>query len=287
MTATTLLSDNDPAAVVAELDGRARRFETPCGEGVVVWRAWGSGPPLALFHGSHGSWLHWIRNIDALAAERTVWVPDLPGYGESAMPPQTDHAPYSAVLAEGLQRLVAAELPLDIIGFSFGGVVAAYLAARWPELVRRLVLVDTGGLATPMGSLSLRGFRKHQGEERRAALRDNLLALMIHDPAHVDALALHIQEVDSLRARMNPTDLVLPDRLIAVLPEIAAQLSVIWAEYDQPHPAPAVQEAVLRRYRPEIAFRVIADAGHWVMYDQAAAFNRVAQDLLARPLARG
>ena len=102
-----------------------------------------------------------------------------------------------------------------------------------------------------------------------------------------EALALHIQEVDSLRARMNPTDLVLPDRLIAVLPEIAAQLSVIWAEYDQPHPAPAVQEAVLRRYRPEIAFRVIPDAGHWVMYDQAAAFNRVAQELLARPLARG
>jgi pimeloyl-ACP methyl ester carboxylesterase len=284
MTATSLRADSDPAAVVAELDGRARRFETPCGDGAMVWRAWGSGPPVLLAHGSHGSWLHWIRNIDALATERTVWAPDLPGYGESAMPPQVDHATITAVMAEGMRQLLTAALPVDIIGFSYGGLLAAHLAARQPELVRRLVLVDTGGLATPMGPLALRGFRKLAGDARRSALRDNLHALMIHDPARIDELALHLQEIDSLRARMNPTDLVLPDRLIEVLPKITAQLSVIWAEFDQPHPEPAVQEAVLRRYRPEIAFRVIAGAGHWVMYEQADAFNRVAADLLARRL---
>jgi pimeloyl-ACP methyl ester carboxylesterase len=281
MTATTLRADSDPAAVVAELDGRARRFATPCGDGSMVWR---DGPPVLLAHGSHGSWLHWIRNIDALAAERTVWAPDLPGFGESAMPPQQDHDAISAVIAEGLGRLVAPALPIDVIGFSYGGVVAAHLAARRPELVRRLVLVDTGGLDTPMGHLALRGFRKLAGEERRAALRNNLLALMIHDPANIDALALHLQEVDSLRARMNPTPLVLPARLIDALPKITAQLSAIWAEYDQPHPDPAVQAAVLRQYCPEIAFRVIPGAGHWVMYEQAEAFNRVAAELLARPL---
>jgi pimeloyl-ACP methyl ester carboxylesterase len=283
MTAADLDADSDPAAVVAALDSHARRFETPCGDGSMVWRTWGSGPPLLLLHGSHGSWLHWIRNIEALAEKRTLWVADLPGYGESAMPPRIDHATITGILADGIRRLIPAELPADVVGFSYGGLLGAYLAAREPALVRRLVLVDTGGIDTPMGRLSLRGFRKLAGEERRAALRDNLLSLMIHDPAHVDALALHVQEIDSLRAGMNPTDLVLPDKLIAPLAKITAPLAAIWAEFDQPHPVPAVQEAVLRQHCPNIVFRVIADAGHWVMYEQPAAFNQALIELLVQP----
>jgi pimeloyl-ACP methyl ester carboxylesterase len=280
MTAISLPAESDPAAIVAELDSRARRFETPCGDGVMVWRTWGRGPPLLLLHGSHGSWLHWIRNIDVLAAEHTVWAPDLPGYGESAMPPRIDHAVIIGILADGMRRLIGDE-PVDIVGFSYGGLLGAYLAALEPALVRRLVLVDTGGIDTPMGHLSLQRFRKLAGEEREAALRNNLLALMIHQPAKVDSLALHLQETDSLRARMNPTELVLPDKLIPVLPKIAAPLGVIWGEFDQPHPAPAVQEAVLRHYCPKLEFHVIADAGHWVMYEQPAVFNQIVMNLLA------
>lgn len=281
MTATELSTEDDPATIVAAMAARARRFETPCGDGSMVWRSWGSGPPLLLFHGSHGSWLHWMRNIDALAARRTLWVADLPGYGESAMPPRIDHATIVGVIAEGIRELLPDQPATDVVGFSYGGLLGAHLAAREPALVRRLVLVDTGGLDTPMGHLSLQRFRKLAGAEREAALRHNLNALMIHDPARIDALAVHLQEIDSLRARMNPTELVLPDKLIEALPKITAPVSAIWAEFDQPHPAPAVQEAVLRQYCPTLAFRVIADAGHWVMYEQPAAFNETVLALLA------
>ncbi|MGT2492391.1 alpha/beta fold hydrolase [Cupriavidus basilensis] len=34
----------------------------------VVWRRFGEGRPVILLHGGHGSWLHWVRNIEALAA---------------------------------------------------------------------------------------------------------------------------------------------------------------------------------------------------------------------------
>ena len=40
------------------------------------------------------------------------------------------------VIAAGLRRLIPSELPLDFIGFSFGGVVGAYFAAFYPELAR-------------------------------------------------------------------------------------------------------------------------------------------------------
>ena len=48
----------------------------------MVWRVWGSGEPLVLFHGGSGSWTHWIRNIPELSRHYELWVPDIPGLGE-------------------------------------------------------------------------------------------------------------------------------------------------------------------------------------------------------------
>jgi 2-hydroxy-6-oxonona-2,4-dienedioate hydrolase len=284
MNAVIRPSDAEPAAIVADFERRARRFETPCGDGALVWRAWGNGPPVLLLHGGHGGWSHWIRNIDALAAGRTVWALDLPGLGESALPPREDHEAISGVIAAGLRQLIGPDLPIDIVGFSFGGVTAAHLAAFHPELVRRLILVDTGGLNLPLGHLDVRGIRGLDDYERSAVLKANLLSLMLHDPASVDALALHLQAVNGRRARIKAETLVLPDRLLLVLPRVAVQLDAIWGEFDAPHPDPAAQASVLRRFQPDIDFRVIPGAGHWSMYERPDAFNRAVLDLLSRPL---
>jgi pimeloyl-ACP methyl ester carboxylesterase len=286
MNAVSLPTDAEPAAIVADFERHARRFETPCGDGSVVWRAWGSGPPVLLAHGGHGAWSHWIRNIDALARDRTVWAPDLPGFGDSAAPPREDHEAISDVIANGLQQLIAPDLPVDIVGFSFGGVAAAHLAAFHPELVRRLILVDTGGLGLPMGHIDVRGIRGLADEERRAVLRANLLSLMLHDPASVDELALHLQATNGRRARVQAEKLVLPDRLLHVLPLVSVQLDAIWGEHDNPHPDPTAQESVFRRFHPDLDFLVIPGAGHWAMYERPAAFNRAVLDLLSRPLRR-
>ena len=154
-----------PDAVVADLERRAIRSETPCGEGAMVWRAWGEGEPLLLLHGAHGSWTHWIRNIGALSARRRVLAPDLPGYGESAVPPRPDDGEsFAEAIAAGLERLVGHEAPIDVVGFSLGGVLAGALAATAPHLVRRLIVVDAGGprhagrrcAAAPCGSSTAR-----------------------------------------------------------------------------------------------------------------------------------
>jgi len=284
MNTVSLPTDAEPAAIVADFERRARRFETLCGDGSLVWRAWGNGRPVLLAHGGHGAWSHWIRNIDVIASERTVWALDLPGLGESAMPPREDHEAISDAIATGLRQLIASELPLDIVGFSFGGVTAAHLAAFHPELVRRLILVDTGGLDLPMGHIDVRGIRGLEDEERRAVLRANLLSLMLHDPASVDELALHLQATNGRRARIQAEKLVLPDRLLRVLPRVSVQLDAIWGEHDSPHPDPAAQEAVFRRFHPDLDFRVIPGAGHWAMYERPAAFNHAVLDLLSSPL---
>src|SRR3954467_15240754 len=117
----------------------ARRLTTPCGDGDIVWHVWGDDQdePLVLLHGGSGSWAHWIRNVEALAAAgRRVVVPDLPGFGDSARPPEGQDADaVAAAVAERLAGMVG-EAPVDIAGFSFGGLCGALIAAAQPQRVR-------------------------------------------------------------------------------------------------------------------------------------------------------
>src|SRR5262245_33935997 len=85
---------HDPAAIVDALARSARKERTPCGDSSMVWRVWGSGEPLILLHGGTGSWNHWIKTIPVLASRYELWVPDIPGLGDSAMPPEP-HTPSS------------------------------------------------------------------------------------------------------------------------------------------------------------------------------------------------
>lgn len=278
--ASPIIQPDDAAeAFVADLERRAGRFETPCAGGPITWRAWGSGPPVLLAHGAQGAWSHWIRNIDALAEERTVWAVDLPGSGDSALAESKDHASISAALAAGISQLIG-NAPIDLVGFSFGGVAFAHLAAYHPELARRLILIGTGGLGTPVGRVDMRPVRKLQGEERKAAHRANLLGLMLHEGA--DDLAIRVQEMNVFRSRLDAIGLVLPDKLAAILPHVRAPYDAIWGEYDRPHP-PGPQEPVLRAIQPNMDFRVIADAGHWVMFERPGAFNEALLEMLSKP----
>lgn len=269
---------SDPESEVAAIEARARRIDTPCGEGTMVWRIWGEGRPLVLGHGSQGSWSHWIRNIDALVdAGWQVIAPDLPGFGDSAMPASEDHAGLSAALATGLEQILGpgakADPKADMVGFSFGGCVFANFAARYPHLVRRVIIIGSGGLDTPHGHVDLGSIRGLEGEARMERLRANLCGLMLHHRASADDLAVHLLLANARKSRLAPVDLVLPDHILRVLPGLTVPIDAIWGEHDRPHPGPELQEAVLRRFQPDCDFRVIPDAGHWAMYERPQAFN--------------
>lgn len=274
----------DPQAVLDSLESQARRVETSCGDGTMVWRIWGEGAPLVLAHGAQGSWTHWVRNIERLSRHRQLIVPDLPGHGDSAMPASEDHAGISAALAEGLNDILGAgRLPVDLCGFSFGGVALAHLAALHPGVAHRLVIVGCGGLDTPMGHPRLGRISGLTGEARRAALKANLLGLMLHHPDSADDLAIHMLLPTAKAARLHASPLVLPDRLVKVLPAVRVAVDAIWGAYDLPHPDPAAQKAALRTVQPDAEFRVVEDAGHWAMYERPEAFEAALLAILARP----
>lgn len=277
----------DGARFLADLEAKCRRVDTPMrtpdGEGTLAWRIWGEGEPLVLAHGAQGAWSHWARNIESLAKERQVIAVDLPGHGDSGEPAEPTHDAIAEALADGLRVILGERLPVDLCGFSFGGVMFAYLAALQPDVARRLVLVGCGGLDTPKGDVDIQGVKGLEGDALEARLKANLLGLMLHHPETVDATALHMLVANARKARLRVPGLVLPDRLIHILPRVRVAVDALWGEFDRPHPDPALQESVLRSVQPDMDFRVIPDAGHWAMYERPRAFEMALRAILSQP----
>jgi 4,5:9,10-diseco-3-hydroxy-5,9,17-trioxoandrosta-1(10),2-diene-4-oate hydrolase len=109
----------------------------------------GRGSPALFIHGLGSSgYMEWRFNLPAAARGRRVYAPDLPGFGRSEKPRARYGIPYFArVLDRYLEgrRLASA----DVVGTSLGGRIALELALKYPERVRKLVLVNALGLGRP------------------------------------------------------------------------------------------------------------------------------------------
>ena len=119
-------------------------LEVPVGDGTIRAGRWGRGPrAVVAAHGLTGSHMNFEALADQLGDDYTLLAPDLRGRGGSAAvgPPfgMAAHADDVAALLDhaGIDSAVA-------VGHSMGGFVAVVLAARHPERVRELVLVDGG-----------------------------------------------------------------------------------------------------------------------------------------------
>jgi 2-hydroxy-6-oxonona-2,4-dienedioate hydrolase len=270
------LINEETRSFVEAVAAEAQRLETPCGDGGMVWRVWGSGPPLVLLHGGYGSWMHWIRNVIALSRRFTVAAPDLPGLGESATPPEPHTAEGLAeIIAHGLDIVFPNHAGLALAGFSFGGVLGGHLAARLGERVHSFTIVGSNGLGLVRQPTALKRLPPGASEaEALAVARHNLAALMIADRTRIDELAVFIQSQNAPRGRVKSRRFSRTDTLLRALPAVKARLDGIWGERDAtawPHLDDRAR--VLRTVQPGARFEVIPGAGHWVQYEAADRFN--------------
>lgn len=105
---------------------------------------WGdAGPPVVLVHGLDGSAANWVTVGQLLGRGHRVLAIDLPGFGRSPLgrhsSRMTAHADVVAELTRGWTEGTGE--PVALAGNSMGGVVAALVAARHPDLVERVTLV--------------------------------------------------------------------------------------------------------------------------------------------------
>lgn len=236
-------------------------FRATVGPAELYYEVAGTGDPLVLLHGLSGSGRWWRRNVDALARRHRVYALDLVGFGRSRCAhPFTLHEA-AEMIARWMTHVIGE--PAHIAGHSMGGFIAADLAARHPERVRRLILVDAAAhpfdlacLPGPLGAL--RGL---------AAARPGFLPLLIQDaalagPQTIARAAYELFTAD-IRERLG---------------EIRAPTLVVWGEHDLLVPLRLGQIIAARISDARLA--IFPNTGHNPMFDRPEAFNRLALEFL-------
>ncbi len=236
----------------------------------------GEGDPVVFLHGSGG--LVWDPWLEALSDRYRVVAPEHPGSGGSQgveyLEDVVDLVLYYAELLDalGLQRV-------PVIGHSFGGMVAAEVAAINPERVRKLVLL------APMGLW----LDEHPIPDISAIPPGQLPGLLVTDPAgpagewlaHPDphdpeALFQAALRMASILQFIWP----LPDKgLRRRLYRIKAETLVVWGAQDR-----LIDPAYGEKFATAISgarLQLIEQAGHMVQVEQTAAVDYLVGDFLA------
>jgi pimeloyl-ACP methyl ester carboxylesterase len=232
----------------------------------------GEGAPLVLLHGVGANRGIWKLVVPALAAERLVLAPDLPGFGDSrAIGDGFELEPVADAIADAISSRV--DGPYDLVGNSLGGAVALVLARRRPGSVRRLVLAAPAGFSPRPELVSavagrLAGpaitIRRVVGAPLAgsAVARRALLWGTVAAPQRLperDARAMLQASRDSTRIGPAITAVLRAD-LHADLVPVKAPLGLIWGERDRIVPIAALQS--IRAVRPDAIVQTISAAGH-------------------------
>lgn len=252
--------------------------------------AHGDGIPVVLSCGLCTTSENWRANVAPLVAgglRVILW--DYRGHGRSDAP--DDPSAYTlGHVVDDLSRVIAwasPEGPAVVGGLSFGGLASLHLALARPELVRALLLIDTGpGFKNPKAQA-----RWQAMVERTATMAETKgMRAFVESKASATAIGLY-PERDAQRAAADAIADQVPhgiahfarniagpaDPVIDELPSIDKPALVLVGERDEAYLAAAdVMEARL----PSASRATIPGAGHLVNLDEPAAFEAAVLDFV-------
>jgi pimeloyl-ACP methyl ester carboxylesterase len=236
----------------------------------------GQGPTVILLHGIASSLYTWKDVLPGLAAHHDVVALDLPGFGGSAVPGEPSgelevRSVVGLMDALGIRRA-------SLVGNSLGGAIAVAVAARAPDRVDRLVLIDPAGynFAAADRPFVLRLAAGVPGVVAEALPLRPLVSLALHQVFHDDRLVTSdriAEYVAPLRrpgaTRVLRTLLLTTDGLgfPGVVREVRAPTLIVWGRYDTWIP---VRDAA--RFAADIpgARVALVDAGHMPQEERPA-----------------
>jgi len=233
------------------------------------------GAPPARVVALHG-WRRTGADFDTVLAGLDAVAPDLPGFGTAAPPP----APWGAAdYAASVAPLCAEDGPVVVIGHSFGGKVAAVLAAREPDRVRGLVLCGVP-LMRPASAPAPRTPWRHRAARalnRAGLLSDERMEERRRRSGSEDYRAASGVMRDVLvRSLAETSSGALRDALSAV----RCPVELVWGECDTAAPVEIAEEAVA--LLADARLTVLPGGGHLTPTEAPAALRAVIDGLLGR-----
>jgi pimeloyl-ACP methyl ester carboxylesterase len=232
----------------------------------IRYMAAGEGPPLIHLHGAGG--LRLTPGHDFLSRQFRVIAFEMPGFGLSAENDRTrDMAELAATMAKAADGLGLAEF--NLMGTSFGGKTALWLAVQQPDRVQALILeapaaIRPEGSEPPSGSPEEMARRLYAHPERVAPL----------PPSDPTVRAKQTRLVARLRGPDRDADLE------ARLPGVAIPTLVLFGTVDRV--IPPEMGHFYKELMPNAHLVYVYDAGHAISTERPEAFTEVVADFIER-----
>lgn len=243
------------------------------GDGDLFGEQFGEGSPQVLF--LHG-WRRQLADFEPagqrLANLGTTSVAlDLPGFGASVAPLEAGGARhYAALLLPTVQGL--ASEPLVLVGHSFGGRVAAVLAAQHPELFRGLVLTGVPLLRNKSNTKAPLGFRSARWLHRHGWLSEQRMEKVRQRFGSPDYLASSGVMRGVLVASVN-------EDYEDELRRLHIPVRLVWGEFDTEAPLLQAQRS-MTMLDDDATLTVLSGATHFVPTENTEELVRIIEELL-------
>ena len=244
----------------------------------------GQGPVMLLLHGFAASIYTWGEMLPELARNHEVVAFDLPAFGGSEIPKGLTGSRLAQVVPALMDQL---RIPrATLVGNSLGGAVAAVVAARHPERVERLVLLDAAGFNLALSDRPL--ILRIVGSAPAATLLEHLpirrrvVTIALRQVFHDDRRVTHEKIEEYLAPLSRPGTVSALHALLgsgegmglpAALRDVRAPTLVIWGRQDRWIPLRDADRFVAAI--PGARKVVIEDCGHVPQEEKPAEVARL------------
>lgn len=258
----------------------------PYAGGRVHYESYGAGPDAVVFiHGWTCDLTFWRGQAPVYENHRSLLI-DLPGHGESDKP----DVPYPVeFFARGIEAAMrdAGVRHAILVGHSLGGPIAYAFLRLFPGQVQGLVLVDAG-IAVPQATPAYRKAQALRYAANRKALSGS--AGLKYFTSRIESM-FGERTPPELREQIRSRMLATPEYVRVAAVSSASQLAPpkpgetygLPVLSIQPTPAgPDTRTPALRRIFPRVTVESWPGAGHFLMMEDPARFNRAVEAFLAR-----
>ena len=246
-----------------------------------------SGEPLFILHGLFGSLNNWNWHSKQFSENFSVYGVDLRNHGES---PHDDTLNYDVMAQDVVQLFDDLEISsASVIGHSMGGKVAMELALRWPDYIKKLIVVDIAPVSYPdsgdghldaiegMNALKLNAI-KSRGEA------ESFLENYIKDQVTRKFILTNLtsSEGAGFRWRLNLQSIKKNYAHLREKPSISGvfEKPVLFVKGTLSNYIRSDYEQETLRFFPNARVKLIMGAGHWLHAEKPQVFQKIAVDFL-------
>ncbi|MEJ8758375.1 alpha/beta hydrolase [Pontibacter sp. H259] len=297
-TTTSATSATDP--VFESLKYKYQTKKLPLANGqTIAYVDEGKGPQTIIFIHGLGSYLPaWEKNIESLKTNYRTIAIDLPGYGKSSKQNlQVSMDGYAKAVLELMDKLKIKQATLA--GHSMGGQIAVTAALQAPERVSNLILAAPAGFETFTDqqkqlfkmTVTPESVQKTTPEQTAANYKINFYN-MPADARHMVDERLKIMEsgqfADYSKAVAGSVAAMVDEPVYEQLPQLKMPTLIVFGAHDalipnkyfNPNLTPKAVAEIGKQRIPNSHIVMIPEAGHFLQFEQPAAFNKAVQDFM-------